>query len=182
MHIQGDGMTLRTMTRAEFHAGRQRYVSDPVMDANPYHYDANTVDDAYEKLLAQAETYPVVGIFLIDGTHIGELAFKRINRETNRCELGIMLYDDAFKGQGLGGKAFSLAVDHAFSALGLQAVYADTMGGNLRMQRILARLGFRCYLRLEACYDMGGRMEDRLDYVLRREDWAAQAREGEGVR
>ena len=40
------------------------------------------------------------------------------------------------------------------------------MGSNLRMQHILEKLGFRFLERTLNVYDMNGRMEDRLDYVL----------------
>lgn len=169
--IEGPRLTLRTMTREEMHASRQKYVSDPVMDPNPYVYDPEKVDALYDKNLARAETYPVVGVFTAEGDLIGELDFKRVDREASRCELGIMLLDDRYKGQGYGGEAFAMALAYAFEGLGLDQVFADTMGSNLRMQRILDRLGFRCYLRLTECYDMGDRWEDRLDYVITREEY-----------
>ena len=48
----------------------------------------------------------------------------------------------------------------------LARLLADTMGSNLRMQHILEKLGFRFLERTPNVYDMNGRMEDRLDYVL----------------
>lgn len=170
IEINGGRVALRTMTREEYHAGRKRYVADPVMAAEPYAYDMQAVNEAYDRDVARGDAYVVLGIFAA-AEHVGELSLKRIDREASRCEVGIMLYQDAYKEKGLGGTAFALAVDYAMKTLGLRAVYADTMGGNVRMQRILDRLGFRCYLRLEACYDMHGRWEDRLDYVLTREAW-----------
>lgn len=168
--IRGDRLHLRSMTRAEFHQSRQIYVADPVMDPNPYVYDAGKVDETYDLYSARDAWYPTLGIFTPDGRLIGELSFKRIDREKSRCELGIMLLTDDHKGHGYGTEAFRMAVDYAFDTLGLHAVYADTMGSNVRMQHILHKLGFRCFLRLEEAYDMGNRYEDRLDYVLRRED------------
>lgn len=168
--IQGDRITLRTMTREELHAGKKLYVADPIMDPNPYVYDAEKVDALYERHQQEQDFYLRLGIFQPDGQIIGELSIKRIDREKSRCELGIMLYQDRFKEKGLGSEAFALARDYAFDALHLDNIYADTMGSNVRMQRILSKLGFRCFLRLEDCYDMHDRWEDRLDYVIRREE------------
>lgn len=170
IEIRGERVTLRTMTRAEYHAGRRQYVSDPMMDPNPYTYDARAVDAAYDRNLVSESWYPRVGIFLNGtGAIIGELSFKRIDHEKSRCELGIMLLNDRYKGHGYGKEAFALAADYALDTLRLRYVLADTMGSNIRMQRILEGLGFRCYARLEDAYDMHDRWEDRLDYVLTRE-------------
>lgn len=169
IEIQGPRLTLRTMTRDDYHAVRRQYVSDPAMDVHPYHYDATKADAAFDTMQAR-DGFAYLGVFNPDGDIIGELVFKRIDRERGRCELGIALANDQHKGHGYGTEAFGLAARYALDTLGLSAVYADTMGSNVRMQRILTRLGFRCYLRMEDCYDMGDRWEDRLDYVLQREN------------
>ncbi len=211
--IVGPRVTLRPMTREEFHQARRAFVPDPAVDPDPYAYDVAEVDARYDMLAKEASKI-TLGVFVADGvgggeagasgapspvhrnassgsgaysvteapspgaaptraTIVGELAIKRIDREKARCDLGIRLTHGAVKGQGFGGEAFALATRYAFESLGMAAVYADTMGGNTRMRRILDRLGFRCYLCLQECYDMGGRWEDRLDYVLKRDDWEA---------
>ena len=45
-------------------------------------------------------------------------------------------------------------------------IYADTMGLNVRMQKIFKKLEFKFLDRVERCYDMDGRWEDKLNYVL----------------
>jgi len=175
IEIKGHRVTLRTMTREEFHQARRAYVPDPVMDPDPYTYDPEEVDARYDALCARESWYPTVGIFTRGGRIIGELSFKRVDREKGRCELGIALSNDGVKGRGYGSEAFALAVSYAFDALGLAALYADTMGSNRRMQRLLHSLGFCLYARHEACYDMRGRPEDRLDYVL----WKEEIRQAE---
>lgn len=168
IHIASDRVVLRTMTRDEHHAFCRKYVADPLMDPDPYAYDAAQADARYDLMLSRADWYPEVGIFIGTGDIIGKISFKRVDREKSRCEIGIVLANDGYKGQGYGTEAFALAVRYAFEVLSLRHIFADTMGSNLRMQRILDGLGFRCYLRVEACYDMRDRLEDRLDYVL---DW-----------
>lgn len=170
IEITGDRLVLRSMTREEYHAFWRKYTADPLMDPNPYRYDAAREDARYERALSRADWYPEVGIFTKEDGIIGQLSFKRIDLEKSRCELGIMLANDGYKGRGYGSEAFALAVGYAFETLGLRRIYADTMGSNTRMQRILDALGFRCYLRLEDCYDMNGRWDDRLDYVLERDE------------
>ena len=171
IEIRGKRLTLRTMTRAEYHQSRRRYTPDPLMDPDPYQYNPVRADQAFDLLCTRENVYPHVGIFLPDGPIIGCLCFKRIDRDRGRCEVGIALDQDVHKGQGYGSEAFALAIDYAFDTLNMARVYADTMGSNVRMRRIMERQGFRCYSRLQNAYDMRGRWEDRLDYVLDRSVW-----------
>lgn len=173
IEIPGDRIVLRTMTREEYHDSRRHYIADPVMESEPYVYDKARVDAAYDRMETMTYTYPYFGIFLPERRIIGVLCLKRIDREKGRCEIGIALNTDEHKEKGYGTEAFALAVTYAFEELGLKAVYADTMGSNVRMQRILNRLGFRCFFRMKEAYDMRNRWEDRLDYVLTREAWEA---------
>ena len=170
IELRGPRLTLRPMTRVEYHQFQQNYVPDPVMDPDPYQYDAASTDEAYDRRNAEASMLSL-GIYL-SGAIIGSLRFKRIDRAGGRCEIGVVLDTDAHKERGYGGEAFALAVDYAFGNMSLTRVFADTMGGNIRMQRILDRLGFRCYSRMRDAYDMRGRWEDRLDYILERQAWA----------
>lgn len=168
IRIEGERVYLRRPSREEYHALQRKYVPDPLADSRPYQYDRAAADMAFDGVYARESTHLSIGIFNKDEEIIGELLFKGIDREKGRCELGIALVNDAYKGLGLGGEAFRLATDYALGPLGLSSVYAHTMGGNTRMRRVLERLGYRLYLRTEGCYDMGGRFEDRLDYVLQK--------------
>ena len=171
MFLYGINIDIRPFTRAEFHQFYQGYVSDPVMDPNPYVYDSAYVDAFFDRCEAKAAYYPTFGIFLKNGLPIGLMNLKRIDREKSRCELAIVLMDDAYKGHGIGGEACRMLVEYAFSELGLMYVYADTMGSNVRMQHILGRLGFSLLSREERFYDMRDRWEHKLNYVLNLNDF-----------
>lgn len=157
------------MTREDYHAVRRLHEPDPLADAEMSAYDPKWVDAKYDAM-SPLEDWLFLGIFTRDQGIIGEMAFKRIDRDKNRCELGISLAASKDKGKGYGGEAFALATEYALNILGVRAVYADTMGGNMRMRRILERLGYRCFLRMEACYSVDGRWEDRLDFIKELEE------------
>ncbi len=168
IELRGSRVTLQDMTREAYHAVRQRHETDPLADVERESYNPDQADARFDAMIA-LEDWLFLGIFTEDKRIVGELAFKRIDMEKKRCELGISLAADADKGKGYGGEAFALATNYALHVLGMRAIFADTMGGNIRMQRILERLGYRCYLRLEECYDMGDHWEDRLDYIREKE-------------
>lgn len=51
--------------------------------------------------------------------------------------------NDCVKGRGYGRRAEELAVGYAIHVLGMTAVNADTLAGNLRSQHVLEKVGFR---------------------------------------
>ncbi len=165
--IQGDNICLRTFTREEYHQYWKSYVADSVMDPDPYIYDKKRGDKGYYSIIEKESWYPTVGIFLLDEMPIGQMSFKRINHEKSQCELGIVLVNEDYKGLGYGTESVELAIGYAFNTLKLKYIYADTMGTNFKMQRILERFGFDFLNREEHCYDMHDRWEDKLSYILR---------------
>lgn len=170
INIQGNRIYLRTFAREEYHKHWSSYVSDPLMDPNTYIYDKEKVDKFYDTIIEKESWYPRVGVFLKDNTPIGELSFKRINHEKSQCELGIVLDNDTYKGLGYGTEAIKLAIDYAFNTLDLKYIYADTMGSNLKMQKILEKFGFKFLGKEDQYYDMKDRLEDKLLYVASRDE------------
>lgn len=157
---------LRPFTRGEYHDFYRRYVSDPVMDPKPYHYNHEHVDRCFDYDQTRRDWYPVFGIFADDGAAVGSLSLKRIDTLYHKCELGIVMVNDGCKNRGYGTEAIRLAIQLAHEQYGVDHIYADTMGSNLRMQHILEKLGFRFLERTPRVYDMVDRFEDKLDYVL----------------
>ncbi len=167
INIQGENISLRTCTREEYHRIWKAYVADPIMDPDFYFYDEKTVDKMYDSIVKKEAWYPRVGIFLSQVTTIGEVSFKRIDYEKSRCELGIALVNDNYKGLGYGTEAVKLAIDYAFNTLKLKYIFTDTMGSNIAMQKIFNKFGFEFINKAEHFYDMHDRWEDKLEYVLR---------------
>lgn len=156
-------LTLRPFTREEYHDFYQRYEPDPVMDPHPYHYQYTHVDKCFDYDLMRRDWYPTFGIFVEDQA-VGILSLKRIDREKQRCEIGLTMVNDGCKGRGYGTEAMRQAIRIAQNDYGLRHILADTSGSNTRMQHILDKLGFRLIERIPHIYDMGDHFEDRLCY------------------
>lgn len=159
---------LRPFTRWEYHDFFQRYVPDPMMHPRPYHYQHEHVDCCFAYDESRRDWYPTFGIFA-DGTAVGALSLKRIDQETQKCEIGLMMVDDNCKNHGYGTAAMKLGMQKAVEDYGVLHIWADTMGANTRMQHILDKLGFRLVERITNAYDMPNGKQDRLVYV-----WDAQ--------
>ena len=136
---------LCVMTRELCHELYKGWENDPAiyrdMDSfAPYHYDKNAVNQYFD---AKQNSSRVLFAIMKDGTPIGELHLKRIDRERKECTLSIHMQNDTVKGLGYGTCAEKLALKYAFDVLGMAAVNADTVAKNTRSQHVLEKVGFQ---------------------------------------
>lgn len=87
---------------------------------------------------------------LLENQVIGEIVLKNIDQKRKCCTLGIHLINDSVKNKGYGTQAEILALDYAFSTMGMNTVYADAILKNARSQHVLKKVGFREIRRDEA--------------------------------
>jgi RimJ/RimL family protein N-acetyltransferase len=80
---------------------------------------------------------------------------------SREVEVGYWTHPDA-RGRGLTARATSLAIGHAFSALGVRRVTAYASAGNVASQRILER----CGMRQIGVHRLGARLGDGTDVDL----------------
>jgi RimJ/RimL family protein N-acetyltransferase len=73
---------------------------------------------------------------------VGTLKIGSINRLSGTADIGIMIGDRSFWGQGLGTKAVSLAAEFCFQRLGLRKLTAGVMSINPGMTRCFEKIGF----------------------------------------
>lgn len=137
-------ITLTPMTRPLCHEYFRHFERDPdlFMDMAlfaPYEYTQEKADRYFEK---QQSPDRAMFLILLDGAPVGEVGFKRIDREKKTCELTIHLQNDGVKNRGVGTAAERLALDYAFGVLGMEAVDADAALKNKRSQHVLEKVGF----------------------------------------
>ena len=145
-----DEISLCPMTRELCRTFFQGFENDPALCADPgqcapYVYSEEGADRYFDKQQRPDRLNLAV---MRRGEPIGEGKLKSIDREKGECEMGICMKNDAVKGKGYGSRAEELAVSYALHVLGMTAVNADTLVGNLRSQHVLEKIGFR-FLRQE---------------------------------
>lgn len=77
---------------------------------------------------------------------IGNIALHDVNRHNGNAELGILIGNKEFWGQGIAPVIETAVVDFAFkniAANGLNKIYAYVIEGNDRSQKALKKAGFR---------------------------------------
>ena len=142
----GPALTLQEETLPLCHAFFRALRQAPELfenpeDFRPYVYDPDRVDAFFAARQARDDRKDYV--ILLGEEVIGELAFKHLDREKARGELEICLTSDEVKNRDFGSRAVRMALERAFSELGLETVVADTLLHNTRSQRVLQKNGFR---------------------------------------
>jgi RimJ/RimL family protein N-acetyltransferase len=93
----------------------------------------------------------------IEGEHIGNCACYGIDGRLGEAEVGIIIGNRDYWGQGYGTDAFLTLVDYIFTQTELQRLFLKTLDSNLRAQRCFAGCGF------SAC---GRLLQDGYSFVL----------------
>ena len=113
------------------HAFFKQFQYDPMAentpDQNPYIYNAETVDQHYDKHTDQGNIHFAI---LLNDEVIGDIYLKHFNQADKSCETGIYLVNDQYKGKGFGTQT------------DIEVIDADTLEKNQRSKRTLEKVGF----------------------------------------
>ena len=133
------------------------------MTSAPFRYSREQISNSYRyNYGGYQKGYAHYGIFL-DDIPVGSFQLKRMDPDKKSCEFGIILQNDRWKNQGIGTEAVRIGLNIARKEYHMRVVYGDTMGRNVRMQRVFEKLGFELIETVRDAYDLPeGGHEDRL--------------------
>ena len=136
-----------------------------------------TVDQA-QGLITSARAWAQSGRHLClciversSGRVVGTCTLFDITHEHRRAELGFLLSDRVWR-RGYMSEALAALIGHAFGALDLDRIEADTDPGNVAAIGLLESLGFVREGLLRQRWVVGGRKSDAAMYGLLRDDAA----------
>jgi len=114
-----------------------------------------------------------------DNHLIGLVTCYWISQETNWLAAGIVIYDPALWGQGLGYEALGMWTDYLF-AQRPEIVRLDlqTWSGNAGMMRLATKLGYQLEARFRKARIVNGEYYDSLGYGILRDEWQARYPDG----
>ncbi|HHW09165.1 MAG TPA: GNAT family N-acetyltransferase [Firmicutes bacterium] len=119
----------------------------------------------------QGKKHVRLGIFLPDGTVIGDVALQDIDWRNRSCTIGMGIAKIEHRSKGYGTEAARLMLEYGFNNLGLERISANTLEQNKGAQRVMEKLGFTLEgVERKAVY-FAGRRWDRLTYGLLREEY-----------
>lgn len=140
----------------------------------PYFHAASTTAtlQAYVERLERTPTRPDERVIDVGGECVG-----MVNRSQEEpagggwWDLGILIYDPAHWGGGIGTRALSLWVTATLDETDAHVLTFTTWGGNTRMIRAARRLGFQEAARIREARLVGGVRHDSVRLDLLRREW-----------
>lgn len=157
----------------------QRWLTDPQAEWRrwdaPYFPAASTTASlkAYVEHLARTPPDPHQRVIDLGGRCVG-----MVNRSEEEpagggwWDLGILLYDPALWGQGLGSSALRQWVQATFDETEAHVLTFTTWSGNERMIRAARRLGFQEAGRVREARVVAGQRYDSVRLDLLRREWS----------
>lgn len=112
-----------------------------------------------------------LGIFLNDGTVIGDIALQDISWKERSCSLGIGISKIKYRSKGYGTEAGKLLLEYGFNNVGLERISANTLEQNIGAQQSLKNLGFILEGKERKAVYFAGKKWDRLNYGILREEY-----------
>jgi RimJ/RimL family protein N-acetyltransferase len=110
---------------------------------------ASTTDSSFKEFLEHYREqlrFPVPGlrfaIETMDGRHIGNCSLFNVDDGDKKVELGIMIGDKTFWGQGYGTDAILTLLNYVFTQTDWQNVFLKTLVWNVRAQKCFKKCGF----------------------------------------
>lgn len=161
----------------------RRWLTDPGAewrrwDAPYFHAQTTTrTMQAYVEGLTGSPPDPDEQVIDVDGACVG-----MVNRSEEAPEgggwwdLGILIYDPAWWGGGVGTRALALWVQDTLDWTDAHVLTVTTWGGNLRMIRAAERLGFRECARVREARVVEGQRYDSVRLDLLRGEWTGGSR------
>lgn len=112
-----------------------------------------------------------LGIFLQNGTPIGDVALQNIDMRNRSCSIGMGIARICNRGKGYGQQALGLILQYGFCYVGMERITANTLEMNQGAQRALEKLGFTLEGRERKAVYMNGERWDRLNYAILKEEY-----------
>jgi RimJ/RimL family protein N-acetyltransferase len=116
----------------------------------------------------------LLGIFLPEARHIGNIKLATIDHHHLTAEIGIMIGERDTWGEGYATEAIEAISRHAFESLNLEKLFAKCYAANHGSYRAFVRAGFVSEGRLRSQVFSAGERMDLLLVGLTRADWMAR--------
>ena len=177
LRLQGRDVYLAKLERADCRKLWTDYEYDYDCPAEELNIGAS--DEAADRWFEEIQklhfnTHVRLGVFLNDGTVIGDVALQDIDRANRRCTIGMGIARIDNRGRGYGQQAVRLMLDYGFRRLGLERIEASTLDINLKAQKSLEKCGFTLEGRARKAEYLNGEMRDKLYYAILREEWRGE--------
>ena len=177
--LQGERVYLATLEREDCKTifAEKEYDFDRCTEPMNIGYSVENGDEWFDEIQKlQGKENVRLGIFLNDGTVIGDVALQSIDNKNRSCSIGMGIAKIENRNKGYGKQAVGLILDYGYCNLGMERISASTLEINISAQKSLEGLGFTLEGRERKAVYFGGKRYDRLIYGLLAEDFREKER------
>ncbi len=174
VRLQGEKVTLATLERVDCKKVWEDTEVDFSQLTEPFIVGRSSAnaDEWFDDIQKQqGNTHIRLGIFLADGTVIGDIALQDLDWRNRCCSLGYGLTKLEYRNKGYATDAARTILRYGFCHLGLERISASTQENNIGSQRVLEKCGFTLEGRERKAKYFAGRRHDRLIYGLLAEEY-----------
>ena len=145
--------------------------NNPSEELNMGHSEEKA-DEWFDEIQKQQGNSNVrLGIFLNDGSVIGDVALQDIDRKNRKCSIGMGIAKIEHRSKGYGQQAVRLMLKYGFRYLGMERITANTLEINIGAQKLLEKCGFILEGRERKSVYLNGKKYDRLCYSILNEEY-----------
>ena len=112
-----------------------------------------------------------LGIFLNDGTIIGDVALQGIDNKNRSCWIGMGIAKIENRNKGYGKEAVKLILDYGFNNMGMEHITANTLEINIAAQKSLEKVGFVLEGKDRKAVYFCGKKYDKYNYGILAEEF-----------
>lgn len=110
-------------------------------------------------------------------TDVGSVYFRDIDRQNKKCEYGIFIGEESCRGKGIGSKAAKLALDYAFSQLGMNRIFLRVFAKNPRAIKSYENAGFKYEGKFREDVIIDGKAYDMVFLAILKDEWKKGTKE-----
>ncbi len=167
INIMGEKVALGPLVRETVIALEERALNDfatlrSMWELAPVPATRERIERWYDSATTREDAAHFLVYERASGDPIGRAGVRDIDFRNRSAEFAITIYDARHRGKGYGTEAARLALDYAFTALGLHNVLLTAVSFNEGGLRAYQRAGFHEIGRRRECWLMGGRWYDEV--------------------
>ena len=134
------------------------------------HQTRETVEAFVRSFYGGTERY-MWGIYSKGGEMVGTATVQSVKRVHGTCELGLLIGEKSFWGQGASTEAMELVAEFVFDTLGLRRLTGGSYSANLGMNFTFNRLGWRREGTLREAFLFDGTYIDGYRWAILADEW-----------
>ena len=170
--LQGKDIYLAALERQDCKQLWEDFEYDFDLPCEPLNFGScETADSWFDSIQKSQGNLVHLGIFLPDGSVIGDVQLCGIDWHNRSASLGMGIQKIENRCKGYGRQALQLILQYAFRHLGLERIAANTLNHNLPAQKSLEHAGFVLEGRERQAVYLNGRKYDRFCYAILQEDF-----------